>query len=73
MTKAPSSDAPPAAAAPTCRCELTIPAAILEGYSCGRPDCWRAAPVQASFDAFVADLVRRRDGARDETEAAPQG
>lgn len=45
-----------------CRCEATIPSVILDGYACGNPECWRTEPVKASFDAFVADLVRRRDG-----------
>ena len=45
-----------------CRCETTIPSSILEGYACGRPDCWRTAEVQASFETFVADLVCERDG-----------
>ena len=44
-----------------CRCELSIPASILEGYACGRPDCWRTAAAQASFEGFVAELVRRRE------------
>ena len=46
---------------PVCRCEATIPASILEGYACGNPACWRTPIVQASFDAFVSDLVRARD------------
>ncbi len=45
-----------------CRCEATIPSSILEGFACGNPECWRTAPAKASFDAFVADLVRERDG-----------
>ena len=44
----------------TCRCETTIPSVILEGYACGNPECWRTPVVQASFDAFVTDLVRAR-------------
>ncbi len=43
-----------------CRCEATIAASILEDYACGRPDCFRTAEVQASFDAFVAELIRKR-------------
>ena len=27
---------------------------------CGNPDCWRTAEAAASFDAFVAELIRRR-------------
>ena len=51
-----------ALAKPTCRCEATIPRSILEGYACGNPECWRTPLVQASFDAFVTELVRARDG-----------
>ena len=43
-----------------CRCQATIAASVLEGYACGNPDCWRTAVAKASFDAFVADLIRRR-------------
>ena len=45
---------------PACRCEATIPSAILDGYACGKPDCWRTPIVQASFDAFVSKLVSAR-------------
>ena len=47
-------------ATPFCRCEATIPGVILEGYACGNPQCWRTPIAQASFDAFVTDLVRAR-------------
>lgn len=43
-----------------CRCETTIAPAILEGYACGNPDCWRTEPARASFQAFVDDLIRAR-------------
>jgi hypothetical protein len=43
-----------------CRCETTIAKSVLEGFACGNPDCWRTAEAQASFDAFVADLIRKR-------------
>ena len=43
-----------------CRCEATMPAAVLEGFSCGIADCWRAPFVQASFDAFVTRLILAR-------------
>ena len=43
-----------------CRCEATMPAEVLEGFSCGIADCWRAPLVQASFDAFVVTLIRAR-------------
>ena len=46
-----------------CRCEATIPPSILEGFACGREDCWRTAEVNASFATFVADLARKRDAA----------
>ena len=52
--------APDVAPKGACRCEATIAPSVLEGYACGNPDCWRTAVAQASFDAFVADLVRRR-------------
>ena len=44
-----------------CRCEATMPPEVLEGFSCGFADCWRAPLVQASFDglARVADPARR--------------
>jgi hypothetical protein len=44
----------------TCRCEATVAASILEGFACGNPECWRTAPAQASFDAFLTDLIARR-------------
>ena len=37
-----------------------MPAEVLEGFSCGFADCWRAPLVQASFDAFVVELIRVR-------------
>ena len=37
-----------------------MPDAVLEGFSCGRADCWRAPIVQASFDAFVGKLIEAR-------------
>lgn len=43
-----------------CRCETTMPPEVLEGFSCGSADCWRAPLVQASFDAFVVELLRAR-------------
>ena len=43
-----------------CRCEATMPPEVLEGFSCGFADCWRAPIVQASFDTFVAGLIRAR-------------
>lgn len=43
-----------------CRCEATMPAEVLDGFSCGSGDCWRAPLVQASFDAFVVGLIRAR-------------
>ena len=43
-----------------CRCEATIPAEVLEGFSCGNPDCPRAPAVKASFEAFVVELIRAR-------------
>ena len=45
-----------------CRCEATIPSSILDGFACGNPQCWRTAEAKASFDAFVAELVSKRDG-----------
>ena len=45
-----------------CRCEATIAPSVLDGFACGNPECWRTAVAQASFDAFVADLIRRRNG-----------
>ena len=44
-----------------CRCEATIAPVVLDGFSCGRPDCWRTAAVQAAQDHFVAELIRRRE------------
>ena len=52
-----------------CRCEATIAPSVLDGYACGNPDCWRTAAAKASFAAFVADLVRRREGKPHETDA----
>ena len=46
-----------------------MPPEVLEGFSCGFADCWRAPLVQASFDAFVADLIRARG---EEPPAPPQ-
>ena len=43
-----------------CRCEMTIPPAILDGYACGNPDCWRTAEATAAFAVFVEELKRRR-------------
>ena len=43
-----------------CRCEARIASAILEGYACGNPDCWRTEAARAAFDAFVARLKARR-------------
>ena len=37
-----------------------MPLVVLEGFSCGTADCWRAPVVQASFDAFVVELIRAR-------------
>lgn len=44
-----------------CRCEDTMPREVLDGFSCGISDCWRAPLVKASFEAFVIDLMRERD------------
>lgn len=52
-----------AAAERLCRCEAEVPASVLDGFACGRADCWRTAGVKASFEGFVSDLVRARDGA----------
>ncbi|MCX8256071.1 protein of unknown function [Beijerinckiaceae bacterium RH AL1] len=46
-----------------CRCEARIAPAILEGYACGNPECWRTAEVEASFSAFVETLVAKRGDA----------
>ena len=46
----------------TCRCEATIAPSVLDGYACGDAACWRTAVARASFEAFVADLIRRREG-----------
>lgn len=43
-----------------CRCEARIAAAILDGYACGNPECWRTAEAAASFEAFVERLVDER-------------
>ena len=53
-----------------CRCEARIAPAILEGYACGNPECWRTAKVQASFAAFVEKLVAER-GDAPEASAPP--
>lgn len=45
-----------------CRCEATVDPALLEGYACGRPDCWRTPVVEASFQSFATELVRKRGG-----------
>ncbi len=37
-----------------------MPAEVLEGFSCGFAECWRAPLVQASFDAYVVGLIRAR-------------
>ena len=37
-----------------------MPPQVLEGFSCGRSDCWRAPLVKVSFDTFVSDLIRAR-------------
>ena len=52
-----------------CRCEATIAASVLDGYACGNPDCWRTAVAKASFDAFLADLIRRREREPGEPDA----
>ena len=44
-----------------CRCEARIAPAVLDGYACGNPECWRTAEAKASFDVFVAALVEKRD------------
>ena len=49
-----------AAARRFCRCEARIAAAILDGYACGNPDCWRTKAVRASFEDFVARLKSER-------------
>ena len=53
-----------------CRCEAMVAESVLDGFACGNPDCWRTAPAQASFDAFVADLIAKR-GNEPEPAAAP--
>ena len=53
-----------------CGCEARMPAGILDGYACGKPECWRTAVVKASFDDFVADLVARREPAPAEPSEA---
>lgn len=47
-----------------CRCEARIAAAILDGYACGNPECWRTAETEASFDAFVERLAAERGDPR---------
>ena len=47
-----------------CRCEARIASAILDGYACGNPDCWRTEAVRASFEAFVTKLKEKRGDAR---------
>ncbi len=54
-------EAKPEPAEQRCRCEATIAPAVLDGFGCGRPDCWRTAAVQAAQDRFVAELVRRSE------------
>ena len=54
-----------------CRCEARIVPAILDGYACGNPDCWRTAEVQASFDAFVQKLQAQRGDAAPSESVAP--
>ena len=54
-----------------CRCEATIAASVLDGFACGNPECWRTAVAKASFDAFVADLIRRRDGEAPSSPTVP--
>ena len=55
-----------------CRCEATMPPEVLEGFSCGFADCWRAPIVQASFDAFVAGLDPRTRRGATAAAAAPR-
>ena len=43
-----------------CRCEARIAAAVLEGYACGNPDCWRTQAARDSFDDFVSRLKAKR-------------
>lgn len=45
-----------------------MPAEVLDGFSCGLAECWRAPIVQASFDAFVVGLIKARG---EEPPAAP--
>lgn len=56
----------------TCKCERSIPPAVMEGYACGNKDCWRTPIVQAEFDAFVADLVRRRGDGPEAAKTDPR-
>ena len=57
-----------------CRCEATVASSILEGFTCGNPDCWRTAPAQAAFDTFVAELVAKRgDEARPGDQPVREG
>ncbi len=58
-----------AASRGVCRCEATIAPSVLDGYACGNPDCWRTAVAKASFDAFLADLIRRRERKPRESDA----
>ena len=53
-----------------CGCEARIQAGILDGYACGKPECWRTAVAKASFDSFVADLVAKRERAAQESRKA---
>ena len=46
-----------------CRCEAHIAPAVMDGYACGNPECWRTAQVQASFATFVEKLVADRGDA----------
>ena len=52
-----------------CRCEATIAPSVLDGYACGNPECWRTAVAKASFDRFLADLIRHRERDSQETDA----
>ena len=54
-----------------CRCEARIAPAILEGYACGNPECWRTAEVEASFAAFVETLVAKRGDATSPQRKTP--
>ena len=61
--KAGGKSAKPEAAEKVCRCEATIAPVVLDGFACGRPDCWRTDVVKASQERFVAELLRRREAA----------